>query len=227
MIKAQYGYNPKAENREAIYIGGSYQDIISNSIYQTNQDSNASTPLGTIVGQGVSANYNKIGEFHSNDYGIIMTVMTIVPETIYTTGIEKLDTSITFADQYFPIFNNLSAEPILNKELYVSGTSADDENLYGYAERFSEYKARRNKVTGFSSLDSTDDEYDSALIMARKFSSTQNLNAHFVTGTPDNVNLNCFASTEEPPFDFAIIQDVRAKLPMPYITVPQGLGTEA
>ena len=111
--------------------------------------------------------------------------------------------------------------------MYVSGTSADDENLYGYAERFSEYKARRNKVTGFSSLDSTDDEYDSALIMARKFSSTQNLNAHFVTGTPDNVNLNCFASTEEPPFDFAIIQDVRAKLPMPYITVPQGLGTEA
>lgn len=226
MIYAQFGYNPEEQNREAIYIGGSYQDIIQNSIYQTSE-STETAKLGQQVAQGISASYNKLGSFHSKDYGIIMVIMSIVPETIYTTGINKLDTDITMESQYYPIMNNLSAEPILNKELYVTGTESTDEGLYGYAERYSEYKSRRDKVKGFSVLKSTDDAYDSALVMARKFSTNQNLNAQFVTGTPDNVSLLSFASEDEPPFDYAIIKDIRAKLPMPYVTIPQGLGTRA
>ena len=226
MIKAQFGHNPKALNREAIYIGGSFQDIIQNSIYQTSETTENSQ-LGRQVAQGVSASYNKIGYFKADDYGYIMTVMSIVPETIYTTGISKLDTALTMEEQYFPIMNNLSAEPILNKELYVSGIEATDNDLWGYAERFSEYKSRRNKALGFSELPSTIDEYDSALVMARRFSTTPNLNAAFVTGTPNNYSLDSFASNEEPPFDFAIRQDVNANYPMPYVTIPQGLGTRA
>ena len=225
LIYSQYGYNPEAQTREAIYIGGSYQDIVQNSIFQTTNEENS--PLGTQAGQGISASYNKIGKFHSKDYGIIMTILSIVPETIYTTGINKLDTGITFEDMYYPIMNNLSAEPILKKEIYASGDTTTDENLWGYAERFEEYKSRRNRVKGFSQLPSDKDRYDSALVMARRFSVTQNLNANWVTGIPSNVSLESFASTNEPPFDYNIIKDVRAKLPMPYITIPQGLGTRA
>ena len=226
MIKAQFGYNPKSNNREAIYIGGSYQDIILNSIYQTSESTDKSA-LGQQVAQGISASYNKLGNFHAKDYGFIMVLMSIVPDTIYTTGISKLDTALTFEDQYFPIMNNLSAEPILNKELFLSGNKEKDNDLWGYGERFSEYKSRRNHVSGFSELPNTTDEYDSALVMARRFSKTPELNADFVTGYPENYSLDGFTSDEEPPFDVAVRQDVNVMYPMPYVTIPQGLGTRA
>lgn len=227
LIKAQYGHNPKALNREAIYIGGSYQDILSNSIFQTSNNSEDQTPLGTQVSMGQSASYNKLGYFKADDYGYIMVVMSIVPETIYTTGINKLDTSLTMEEQYFPIMNNLSAEAVLNKEIYVSGNEEVDNDVWGYAERFSEYKSRRSKAVGLSELPSEISAYDSALIMARRFNQSQDLNADFVTGYPTNYSLDSFTSNEEAPFDFAIREDVNINYPMPYVTIPEGLGTRA
>lgn len=226
MIKAQFGYNPKSNNREAIYIGGSFQDIVLNSIYQTSESTEESA-LGQQVAQGISASYNKLGNFHADDYGYIMVIMSIVPDTIYTTGISKHDTALTFEEQYFPLMNNLSAEPILNKELFVSGNKDTDNDLWGYGERFSEWKSRRNHVSGFSELPNTIDEYDSALVMSRRFSETPQLNADFVTGYPTNYSLDGFTSSEEPPFDVAIRQDINVMYPMPYVTIPQGLGTRA
>ena len=226
MIKAQFGYNPKSNNREAIYIGGSFQDIVLNSIYQTSESTEESA-LGQQVAQGISASYNKLGNFHADDYGYIMVIMSIVPDTIYTTGISKHDTALTFEEQYFPLMNNLSAEPILNKELFVSGNKETDNDLWGYGERFSEWKSRRNHVSGFSELPNTIDEYDSALVMSRRFSETPQLNADFVTGYPTNYSLDGFTSSEEPPFDVAIRQDINVMYPMPYVTIPQGLGTRA
>lgn len=227
MIKAQYGHNPNALNREAIYIGGSYQDILSNSIYQTSNGQDDETPLGTQVAMGQSASYNKLGYFHADDYGYIMVVMSIVPETIYTTGISKLDTSLTMEEQYFPIMNNLSAEAVLNKEIYVSGNEEVDNDVWGYAERYSEYKSRRSKAVGLSELPSEISAFDSALIMARRFNQSQDLNADFVTGYPTNYSLDSFTSNEEAPFDFAIREDVNINYPMPYTTIPEGLGTGA
>lgn len=227
MIKAQYGHNPKALNREAIYIGGSYQDVLSNSIYQTSNGENDETPLGTQVAMGQSASYNKLGYFHADDYGYIMVVMSIIPETIYTTGINKLDTSLTMEEQYFPIMNNLSAEAVLNKEIYVSGNEEVDNDVWGYAERFSEYKSRRSKAVGLSELPAEISAFDSALIMARRFNQSQDLNADFVTGYPTNYSLDSFTSNEEAPFDFAIREDVNINYPMPYVTIPEGLGTGA
>lgn len=226
LIEVQFGKKPRQDDREAIYIGGSYQDIVLNSIYQTSA-TDGSENLGQQVAQGISAKYNKIGEFFADDYGLIMTVMTIVPDTVYTQGISKLDTSLTMEEQYFPIFNNLSAEPILNKELKVTGNEEIDNGLFGYAERTSEYKSRRSKVVGFSQLNSEQDAYDSALVMARRFDNNPVLNGNFVQGYPTNYSLESFASQDEPPFDFAISQDVMVNYPMPYVTVPQGLGTRA
>ena len=226
MIKAHFGRNPHSNDREAIYIGGSYQDILQNSIFQTSESTNESM-LGRQVSTGISAAYNKIGEFEAPDHGYIMTVMMIVPDTVYVQGVHKNDTALTVEEQYYPIFNNLSAEAILNKELVVTGNPEVDNDIFGNAERFSEWKSRRSRVCGFSQLKNNQDEYDSALVMARRFERTPNLNAEFVTGYPDNVPLTSFAAENEPPFDFIIRKDVTINHPMPYITIPKGLGTGA
>ena len=226
MIKAHFGIDPHSNNREAIYVGGSYQDILQNSIFQTSESTDESM-LGRQVSTGISAAYNKIGEFTAPDHGYVMTVMMIVPDTVYVQGVHKNDTALTVEEQYYPIFNNLSAEAILNKELVVTGNPQIDNDIFGNAERFSEWKSRRSRVCGFSQLKNDQDEYDSALVMARRFEKTPNLNAEFVTGYPDNVSLASFTAEDEPPFDFVIRKDVTINHPMPYITIPKGLGTGA
>lgn len=226
MIKAHFGRSPNSNDKEATYIGGSYQDILQNSIFQTSESTNESM-LGRQVSTGISAAYNKIGVFTAPDHGYIMTVMMIVPDTVYVQGVHKNDTALTVEEQYYPIFNNLSAEAILNKELFVTGNPKIDNDIFGNAERFSEWKSRRSRVCGFSQLKNSQDEYDSALVMARRFETTPNLNAEFVTGYPDNVPLTSFAAEDEPPFDFVIRKDVTINHPMPYVTIPKGLGTGA
>ncbi len=226
MIKAHFGINPHSNDKEAIYIGGSYQDILQNSIFQTSESTTQSM-LGRQVSTGISAAYNKIGEFTAPDHGYIMTVMMIVPDTVYVQGVHKNDTALTVEEQYYPIFNNLSAEAILNRELVVTGHPEQDNDIFGNAERFSEWKSRRSRVCGFSQLKNSQDEYDSALVMARRFERTPNLNAEFVTGYPDNVPLTSFTAEDEPPFDFVIRKDVTINHPMPYVTIPKGLGTGA
>lgn len=226
MIKAHFGRSPNSNDKEAIYIGGSYQDILQNSIFQTSESTTESM-LGRQVSTGISAAYNKIGEFEAPDHGYIMTVMMIVPDTVYVQGVHKNDTALTVEEQYYPIFNNLSAEAILNKELIVTGNAEVDNDIFGNAERFSEWKSRRSRVCGFSQLKNCQDEYDSALVMARRFENAPNLNAEFVTGYPDNVPLTGFTAENEPPFDFVIRKDVTINHPMPYITIPKGLGTGA
>lgn len=224
LIKAQFGYNPNTKNREAYYIGGSYQDIVFSDVTQTTPTENS--PLGSRAGQGISASSGYIGKFHSPDYGYIMTVMTIVPDNIYLQGTDRMWTKLTQSEQYFPILNNLSPQAILNKELFSAGTSADDD-IYAYTERYSEYKSRQSKAMGLISLPHSKADYDASTIMARRFTNTPNLNNEFMTMSPDNIDMSVFSVADEPPFDLSVACRCDKVSPMPYITVPGGLSARA
>ena len=50
-------------------------------------------------------------------------------------------------DYFWPELANLGEQAILNKEIYLQGTSADDE-AFGYQERYAEYRYMPDIVTG-------------------------------------------------------------------------------
>lgn len=225
LIKAQFGFNPNKHNREAIYIGGCYQDMVFSDVTQTSQSSDDS-PLGQRAGQGISANSGYIGKFHSNDYGYIMSIMSIVPDTVYTQGVNRMWTEVNQSDQYFPILNNLSPQAILNQELYITGSDSDND-IFGYQERYAEYKSRTNEALGFFALPSGKSIEDESRIMRRRFTSTPTLSADFITLSPDNVDMTPFTSITECPFELSVACRVDKVSPMPYVTVPGGLSARA
>lgn len=224
LIKAQFGYDPKVKNKEAIYIGGTYQDMVFSDVTQVSQSSDDS-PLGSRAGQGISASSGYIGKFHSPDYGYIMSIMSIIPDTVYTQGTERMWTELEQNAQYFPILNNLSPEPILNKQLYADGNNDDD--IFAWSERFQSYKVRSNKALNFLSLPIEKATYDTSQIMARRFNSLPTLSADFVTCSPDNVDMSPFSVVDEPPFDISVACRVDKVSPMPYVSVPGGLNARA
>lgn len=227
MIKAQFGKSRVKSSRQPVYIGGFYQDILVNSVFQTSQSSEDS-PLGRQSGIGVSSGEHYIDDFFADDYGYIMAVISVVPEVYYTTGLDKMHSTRTQSDVYFPVFNNLAPQPVLNKEIFVSGDSSVDNDVFAYVERYSNFKSRRNLLTGqgrfYVHVDNVGLQpvsiYDNARAIVRNFINTPNFNNDFVQAT--DVDMSSFSVTTENPLDIDFGSKVTAILPMPYITVPGG-----
>lgn len=223
MIEAQFGVNPHAHDRTGTYIGGYYQDFAFNSVVQTSESSG--TPLGTKAGQGVSSGSGNIGSFHVPDFGWIQIYMMIVPDVMYTQGKPRMFSKKSNLAMYFPIFNNLPSQNIRNDELFISGDATVDSSPFGYEDRYAEYKSRSNRVSGFMGLSHSEAAFDSARIMARRFSSVPSLNSLFVTMVPENIDMEVFSVVDEPPIDFSVGVSVRRVFPGPYTAIEGSLSS--
>lgn len=223
MIKSQFGSSPQLHNHKPFYIGGIKQDLVFSEVVQTSESS-ANTPLGTTASRGITAGSGYVGKYHSKDYGYIMSVLSIVPDVFYHQGLDKKWSRINQSDFYFPINNNLSPEGLLNKRLYVSGSSATDDGLFAYQERDSDYKSRRNRVAGRLIYTFSQSEEDNAYVMKRTFSTTPTLSYGFTGMFPSNIDMSIFASANDTPFIFNIASRISAVQPMPYTTTPSDLG---
>ena len=222
MIQAQFKWNPKWHEHKPIYCGGSIQPIVFSEVVQQSADVNS--PLGTTAGRAVSSSYNKEIHVTSDDYSMFMTVMYITPDDYYSQGLDRMWTELTQAEQYFPILNNLEPQAIKNKELFLTGTDNDDEDVFNYQELFSHFKSRQNQVSGLLSLPISKVGDTGAFIFNRLFTSKPEFNNNFVTGKfTSNENL-AFASTEQAQFVFSIVSKFKYVAPMPAVTQPSDMG---
>lgn len=224
MIESQYGVSPHVHNRTGTYIGGFYQDFNLNVVTQTSESS-ADSPLGSQAASMSSNGSGSFGSFHVPDFGWIQVYMSIVHDVMYTQGIPRQYCKRVQTDMYFPIFNNLAPQAILNKELFISGNTSTDNDVFAYEDRYAEYKSRTNSVSGFMSLRHDYAAYDTSRVMSRRFNSTPSFNARFVTGIPDNVDMQVFTVYDEPPFDFSVGMSVRRVFPGPYTAIPGALSS--
>ena len=55
-------------------------------------------------------------------------------------------------DFYWPALAHLGEQAVLNQEIYAQGTSADTE-VFGYQERFAEYRYKPSQITGIMRSD--------------------------------------------------------------------------
>ena len=220
MIKSQFGYSPNVHDRKATYIGGFSSTIDFSSVSQTSESSNNS-PLGTKSGQCFSNGQGRIGHFRAPNFGYVSVYMSIIPDTYYSQGVPKMFSKQYQKQEYFPILNGLAPDAILNKELFVSGDTSVDNDVFAYCEKFEEFKSRRNRVCGFSSLSHQDALFDSALVMKRHFDKTPQFNHRFLTMTPENLDMDVFYFNNEPPFDFSVGFDLTTVAPIPYKSIPK------
>ena len=234
-IKTMFNVDPHYHMHEPRYLGGFYLDFVNSTIEQTSESS-VSSPLGTVASRGISKGNGKIGKFTFTDHGYIMAVLDIVDETIYTDGVERDWTDLTFDQQYLPLFNGLAPQATLQQELHLTGVKADNEDVFNYVERYSHMKSRRNKAVGQMSLPAYKDisgtitpiDIESAsYIHARRFSSKVEFNNLFNTMTPKNIDMTPYTSTNDYPFLVTAVCRNEAVLPLPYITVPSGLAIMA
>lgn len=118
-------------------------------------------------------------------------------------------------DFYWPALAHLGEQAILNKEIYATATSSDDE-VFGYQERYAEYRYKPSRITGQfrSNFAQSLDTWH----LSQDFSALPVLNEAFIEENPpvDRV----VAVPSYPDFLFDSYFRLKHTRPMPVYSVP-------
>jgi hypothetical protein len=181
ILKAHWGVtSPDARLQRPEYLGGGSTLVNINPIAQTGPTgtTGASTPLGNLAAMGTilkqSDGFNQAFTEHGHIIGLCMVRADIA----YQQGLRKMWSRQTRYDFYMPVFAMLGEQAVLNKEIYVTG-GATDNNVFGYQERWAEYRYRPSLITGYfrSTTTPTIDYWH----YAQKFTSLPVLDNTFIT----------------------------------------------
>lgn len=223
--KAFFGERPKsAYDFRPTYVGGSYQSVMYSQVLNTTSDNQ-----GKVTGIGISSGNGNIGRFHSDDYGLFVTIMTIVPDTYYCQGLNREDTYEVAEDFYLPERSQLGMQGVLEKEIYNQTDDKEEDNnkLFGYQNIYDELRYRANEVHGeVANVDSASGSVGASFspyIQTRYFKSAPTLTPSFLT-MANNINNSWLSAKDEPPFIVQVANKVQAIRPVPYRAKPATFG---
>lgn len=174
---------PDAQWRPS-YLGGGSVPIVINPVAQTSgtSASGTTTPLGNLAAMGTVLNGSAGGFTQSfAEHGMLFGLVSVRADMTYQQGLNKMWSRSTRYDFYYPVFQALGEQAILNKEIYCDG-SANDALVFGYQERWAEYRYRPSMIT--SLMRSTSAGTIDAWHLAQKFTSLPTLNSTFIQEAP-------------------------------------------
>ena len=221
IIRSHFGViSPDARLQRPEYIGGGSTNININPIAQTS-GSNASgttTPMGTLAAMGTALAHNHGFTYSSTEHGVIIGMVAVRADLTYQQGLARMWSRSTRYDFYFPAFATLGEQAVLNKEIYVTGGSGDD-NVFGYQERWAEYRYNPSRIS--SLFRSTASGTIDAWHLAQKFTSVPTLNSTFIQDTPPVSRVVAVGSAANgQQFIFDSFFDCKKARPMPMYSVP-------
>jgi len=138
-LQAHFGVSPRDSRlQRPEYIGGSKAPMIISEVLQTSS-TDLVTPQGNLAGHGIGISNTYAGKYRAEEYGLIMGIMSIMPRTVYTQGINRQWLRQTKYDFYFPEFANLSDQAIINAEICAADQDAThNAGIFGYQGRYDE-----------------------------------------------------------------------------------------
>lgn len=132
-----------------LYLGGQIQPINVGEVVQTSQTTSGDSGSAQGYRAGIAGSYGRTKTFRLKApcHGFLMGLLRIMPEATYQQGVERMWTRESLFDYAWPQFANLGEQEIYNREIYAQGTDKDDE-IFGYAPRYAEYKTGHCHVAG-------------------------------------------------------------------------------
>ncbi|AXH77970.1 MAG: major capsid protein [Microviridae sp.] len=221
IIRSHFGViSPDSRLQRPEYLGGGSTPININPIAQTSGTgiTGGSTPLGQL-GAMATALHSGNGFTQSfTEHGYIIGLVAVRADLTYQQGLRKLWSRSTRYDFYFPVFAALGEQTVLNREIYCDG-SANDSGVFGYQERWAEYRYLPSMISGL--FKSTSAGTIDGWHLAQRFTSLPTLNATFIRDTPPLPRvLAVGAAANGQQFIFDSFFSVRSVRPMPMYSVP-------
>lgn len=228
LILSHFGVvNPDFRLQRPEYLGGGVSDINSTPVPQT-------TPTGIA---GTTTKFGDLSAFSTalsnrngftksfTEHGIIIGLLNIrLKSPTYQNGLHKSWTRQTRYDYYWPVFAGLGEQAVTQGEIFYLGDAAGanlDAGVWGYQERYGEYRYNQSMVTGLfkSNATGTLDIWH----YAEDYGSTPTLNSTFLPDPTLNIidrNLALTHSATVSQFKVDVFHKLHCARPMPVFGVP-------
>lgn len=216
IVQSHFGVtSPDARLQRPEYLGGGQTPVMVSPVAQTSATDAAVTPQGNLAAIGTSTLSGHGFSKSFTEHCVIIGLVSVRADLTYQQGLNRMFSRLTRWDYYWPALAHIGEQAILNKEIYLNN-DANDPLVFGYQERFAEYRYKPSQITGqFRSNYTTPlDTWH----LSEDFSALPVLNASFITDDPpvDRV----IAVNTEPHFLFDSYFSLRCVRPMPIFGVP-------
>jgi len=128
------------------YIGGSMSPVMISEVLQTSET--LDSPQGNMAGHGLNLGNSGHMSKYCEEHGYIIGICSVMPKTAYQQGIPKMWSKNDKFDYFWPEFEHIGEQAILNQELIVTDSERDQE-VFGYIPRYAEYKYIPSTVHGY------------------------------------------------------------------------------
>lgn len=226
LIKSHFGVtSPDYRLQRPEYLGGGKAFINISPVANTSGVDSADSPTGLDempgslrgVGTGQIRGHGWAKSF--TEHGFIIGLVRARGDLTYFQGLDRMWSRSTRYDHYLPALASLGEQSVLNKELYVSN-GANDDLVFGYQERWSEYRFKPSRIVGKLNPD-----VSGALShwhLAEDFGSLPSLNQTFIEDQTPMARVTTVDT--EPDFLLDLWFDMKAARPLPVHSIPSIVG---
>lgn len=215
IVRSHFGViSPDARLQRPEYLGGGSYPISVNPIAQTSS-TDGTSPQGNLAAMGTANVHNSGFTKSFTEHGVLIGLVNVRADLNYQQGLNRMWSRQTRFDYYWPALSRIGEQAVLSKEIYADG-SAGDDTVWGYQERYAEYRYKPSLVTGQmrSNAATPLDTWH----LAQDFSTRPLLNDSFQQDNPPVDRI--IAVVSEPHLLFDAYVHSRWARPMPLYGVP-------
>ena len=175
-LQEHYGVRcPDARLQRSEFLGGMKTYFNVSEVLQTSASATGQTAQGNMAGHGFSVSGGKPIKKTFTEHGIIMTILTISPQAVYTQGAPREDMKRTPEEFGLPVLSHTIMDAVYKGQVYWTGTSTDTQPL-GYRNIYDEYRVMYSSAKGLFRAGKSLEYWT----WARKFANQPALNKSFI-----------------------------------------------
>lgn len=198
------------------FLGGNKTPLMVSEVLQQSS-TDQTTPQGNMSGHGISMGQSGGFKKFFEEHGYVIGLMSVIPKTSYSQGIPRHFSKFDKFDYFWPQFEHIGEQSILNKEIYAANVgNFESEGVFGYIPRYAEYKYSPNSIHG----DFRDSLYFWHLGRTFDNSSLPKLNSQFIECNKDSLTRIFAVEDDSDKFYCHLFQNIIAKRKMSYFGDP-------
>lgn len=230
IIRSHFGVtSPDARQQRPEFLGGGSSRVTIKPVEQTSI-SGGETPQGNLAAYGTAQLHNHGFTKSFTEHSVIIGLVNVRADLTYQQGMNRMYFRSGKYDYYWPSLAFIGEQSVKNAEIFTESIdfgavitpypdpepTAADPNVFGYQERWAEYRYKPSQITG--KFRSDDPLSLDVWHLSQDFESVPLLNGAFIRDDPpiDRV----IAAQEEPHFLFDGYFNLRCARPMPLYGVP-------
>ncbi len=222
VLKAHWGVtSPDHRLQRSEFLGGGSQAVNVTPVAQTSGQPTpaAQDKLGNLAGFGtVSGTHSWSKSFV--EHGVLIGLVNVRGDITYSQGLDRMYSKATRYDFFYPVLSQIGEQSVLNKEIWVTAadTGTINDAVFGYQERYAEYRFIPNRLSGLMRPDATSSL--SAWHLSEDFAALPTLGDTFITANLGVPLDRAIAIPSEPHFIADFFFDIKAARPLPTYGIP-------